>query len=321
MRLVPFFAVAALAALALAGDAPEGLELELSLTTNGPVQPGEKIEYALKLVNHSRTATHTVVRPNEGSESGWREPHVFWTATLVGADGVERPVLAAPYGRAGTFVGEWWKEVVKLAPGEAIGVGNLIPLQQAFDVQDDGKLRVVAHYAWDGGKNTRGDPLGGNSAAPADLGGMKGVAPFEIVSKPVEIEVRRAFDVVVAAKGSFKAGIAARLSDAVDVSIRSRSAAPLRFDPAGWTVTLSNDPKGVEAPSQDAVAPKKAAKPFELAPAASVALLKSGPFGEGRDVSLRFETAGKARIAVTLERTGGAGPRIRSNWIEIDVAK
>src|SRR5882724_5752376 len=175
MRLVPVLAVAFLAVAASAANAPEGLELDLALTTKGPVQPGEKIEYTLSLVNGSGTATRSVVRPNEGSEAGWREPHVFWTATFVGADGVERPVAAAPYERVGVFLAQWWKDVVKLGPGESLPVTCMIPLNQALDAQDDGKLRVVAHYAWDAGKNSRSDPLEGTSPPPADMGGMKGI--------------------------------------------------------------------------------------------------------------------------------------------------
>ena len=322
MRLVPVVvAVAALAAFARAADAPEGLELDLALTTKGPVQPGEKIEYALSLVNRSKSATRSVVRPNEGSEAGWREPHVYWTATLAGADGVERPVAAAPYERVGMFLAQWWKDVAKLAPGESLAVTNMIPLQQAFDLEGDGKLRVVAHYAWDAGKNSRSDPLEGTSPPPADMGGMKGTAPFEIVSKPAEIEVRRAFELVLTAKSVFKVGVAVRLSEIADVRVVSRSAAPLTLDPAAWTATLATDPKDPDPPSQDVVAPRRGAKPFDLAPAASTPLFRAGPFAEARDLTLRFEAPGKARIAVVLERNGGAGPRIRSNWIEVDVAK
>jgi hypothetical protein len=321
MRLVPLVAVALLAVAASAADAPEGLELDLALTTKGPVQPGEKIEYTLSLVNRSKAATHSVVRPNEGSEAAWREPHVYWTATIVGADGAERPVAAAPFERAGMFLAQWWKDVAKLAPGESLPVTCMIPLNQALDVQDDGRLRVVAHYAWDAGKNSRSDPMEGTSPPPADLGGMKGVAPYEIVSKAAEIEVRRAFDVVVTAKGAFKVGVAVRLSEIADVRVVSRSPAPLTLDPAAWTATLATDPKDPDPPSQDVVAPRRGAKPFDLAPAASTPLFRAGPFAEARDLTLRFEAPGRTRIAVVLERNGGAGPRIRSKWIEVDVAK
>ena len=97
MRLAPVVAVALVAVVARAADAPEGLKLDLALTTKGPVQPGERIAFAVKLVNTSKSVTHKVVPAGEGSQHGWREPHVFWTATFVGKDGTERPVAAVAY--------------------------------------------------------------------------------------------------------------------------------------------------------------------------------------------------------------------------------
>jgi hypothetical protein len=325
MRLAPVLAVAFLAALARAADAPDGLELDLALLTKGPVQPGERIAFEVKLVNTSKSVTHKVVPAAEGSQHGWREPHVFWTATFVGKDGAERPAAAAPAsGDGALFVPDWWKDVRDLEPGASLAIGSMSPPWQVFDVQEDGTLRLVAHYKWNLGRETRGDPLSGGASAPADLGGMKGVAAYDIASKPADIEVRRWFEVIAKMTGTFKAGIAAPLSSVVDVSVHSLSACVRRFDPAEWNVAVVVDPKSETEPELTDVAPKKGAPAFELVDGATTPLLRGSPLGAGRDVTLRFDAAGKARIAVTFERStpkDGVGPRLRSNWIEVDVAK
>jgi hypothetical protein len=322
MRLASVLAVLLLAVAARAADAPEGLELDLALTTKGPVQPGERISFEVKLVNTSRSVTHKVVPAGEGSQHGWREPHVYWTATFVGKDGAERPVAAGQAsGDGALFVPDWWKDVRDLGPGASLAIAPMTPPEQVFDVQEDGTLRLVAHYKWNLGRETRGDPLSGGGAAPADLGGMKGVAAYDLASKPADIEVCRQFEVIAKAKGAFKIGIAAPLSSVADVSVHSLAASELRFDPAEWSVAVVIDPKSDAEADVTAAAPKKGAAAVELAPDASAPLLRASPLGAGRDVTLRFETAGKARLAVTFERVGGAGPRMRSNWIEVDVAK
>ncbi len=321
MRLQSAAAALLLCAVASAADAPEGLELTLSVTTKGPVQPGEKIDVEMKLANRSKSAAK-IVRPNEGSQRGWREPHMFWTATFVGKDGAERAIPAVePSGDGGLFVPEWWKEVSTLEPDSTMTVGFIAPPDQVFDVQEDGKLRLVAHYKWGGGKESRGDPLSGGASAPANLGGMADVAPFEITSKPAEIEVRRQFEVVATTKAAFRVGIVAPLSTIADVRVHSLSTSPIHFDPADWKVVLVNDPKAELEPDESAVAPRKGADAFDLAPGAAAPLLREGPLAASRDLKLKFPTAGVARFALLLQRANGTGPNIRSNWIEVKVEK
>jgi hypothetical protein len=307
------------ATLALGGDPPQGLELDLALKTAGPVQPGERIDYALKLVNRSR-APHKVVRPNEGSESGWREPHVFWTATLVGPDGAEKPVAARTPEHQGLVAAEWWKDVTTLAPATWFAIDRMTPLAEAFDVQEDGKLRIVAHYTWNEGKDARHDPMGGGGAAPADLGGMKGIEPYELVSKPVDIEIRRSFTLSLTPKKAPKIGLTYPLSELVDAQVVSRAGAPLKFEPAEWRMELVFDAKDEGCADATPVEPKKL-EPFELAPAASTPLLRSGPLAAGRDVKLKFEVSGPVRLALVLRKADGNGPSIRSEWLEVEVAK
>jgi hypothetical protein len=315
MRLA--VALAALfAATALAGSAPEGLSLTARMNTKGPIQPGEAIDVAVKLRNSSATLSHRVVRPGDGSECGWREPHVFWTATFAGPDGVAVPLEATSVGRCGLFAAEWWKEVVVLPPHGAIDVEHLVPPHRVFDVQGEGTLRLVAHYAWGGGRNSRADPMTGAGGAPPDMGGMKGVEPYELVSNAVEIEVRPAFDVILAPKAPAKKGIVAKLSDLVDARLRVRDA--MKLEPREWTVSLVVAPPATCEMNEE-VAPGALAKPAEIAAAATAPLVGVGAFAEGRDVRVRFAADGKTRVAAYVARRDGEGVRIRSNWIELTV--
>ena len=309
--------LAAAAALAFAADPPEGLQLELASKTTSPIQPGETIEFELKVVNRSTTLTHKVVRPNDGSDAGWREPHVFWTATFIADDGAERRLEANGGGRCGLFANEWWKDVTSLPPGAEMPVEWINRPGSIYDIQEDGKLRLVAHYAWQGGINRTGTLE--DVKAPSDLGGMKGVEPYELVSKPMEVTYRRKFELVVRPTAKFKAGREVRLSAVVEAAVKSLSEQALRFDPSEWQVTILNDPKVAQSPEQRNVASEKQGEALDLAAGGAVTVVGNDARAFGMDVSVKFTTSGRARIALLMQRVTGGGPRIRSNWIDVDV--
>jgi hypothetical protein len=322
MRVTGIAALTALAFAgaphAVAGEPAQDLELRLTMVTKRPVQPLEVLEYRVLLVNRSKDATHKVVLPNDGSESGWREPHVFWTASLVGADGVEQPLQAHGVGRCGLYATQWWKDVTTLAPGATLDVtdGFAQPFQ-SFDVQEEGTLRLVAHFAWSAGTKAKGQP--GDVAAPDDLGGMRGVAPYELTSKPIDVKLKRFLDVAARAKAQFRVGEDVLLSDVVELTLANRTGTPLRLDPAEWDVSLDSTPPTPEIAKLDAVAAKPGAAAFDLAPGSSTPLVGAAGLAAGRDQRVRFAKPGIARLALWICRRDGASRRIRSNWVDVEV--
>lgn len=172
-------------------------DLKLVPDAPGPfrVYPGVTPNVALKLVNTSPTRSHPVVKPGDGSEVGWCEPYTFLSATLTRPTGETVKLTREQYGRCGLFDADWTKRVVTLKPGESIPVSwpDLVP----FDFQEEGTVAMRVHYRYAGLEPhkdvTKAEPA-------ADLGGMKGVPPFEVVSDPIRVEVVRPFDLKLTLK-------------------------------------------------------------------------------------------------------------------------
>lgn len=138
----------------------------------------------LALVNRSGKPVK-VVKPGDGSECGWREPYVFWSAEEKAPDGEWASMTPKPYGRCGLFAAHWEKDVVELAPGERLVLRDwLRPVNRTFLLKVGHRYRLTAHYQYRARASSKGV-----DAAPVDGGPMKGVKPFEIKSRPAEFNV------------------------------------------------------------------------------------------------------------------------------------
>ena len=108
--LIPAAVIAVLAYFVSpkAGPAPQpeharDLHLVLSPVKFPWIESGENPWFEMSLVNGSRRYAYPVVEPGDGSEVGWRQPHIYFTATLTAPDGATTAVPAARYGRCGLF--------------------------------------------------------------------------------------------------------------------------------------------------------------------------------------------------------------------------
>ena len=93
------------------------------------------------------------------------------------------------------------------------------------------------------------------------------------------------------------------------------------IDSASWGLSLVQDWKMTTAASNALVVwvrPQDTGKRLELKPGSSVSLFREGPFGEGRDLVLKFETPGKARFSILMQSTLN-GESVRSSWFDVDV--
>jgi hypothetical protein len=311
------FVGASITSLVLAepSSAPEGLELSLTTTTK-KVWPCGPVEWDLVLANRSKSASHKVVLANDGSESGMREPHVWFTATHVGRDGVATELEPHPALRCGLYADQWWKDVATLAPGESRKL-EWAPMrpEQTFDYQAPGKLILVAHYAWKGGGDTKNLF---EIKPPDDLGGMKGVAPYEIASKPIEVEVIRPLDVVAKAKGSFKSGVPKAVTDVLDVRVVNASGEPISLSGDTWFLTVETCVGG--KPRHAFLDETKGdAKSVTLPAGGDAAVLGAAGFLKTRDARLQFEGACVVRMRVGLTRTLPDRAVVRSEFVEVKV--
>lgn len=160
----------------------QDLVLQVELETPRTITPGGRIDLDVFLVNESAQHEYPVVKMGDGSEVGWREPHVYFTASRKGNDGAWKDVPPAKYGRCGVYDPDWQKDIVQLGPGDNINLEWLPPPSLMLDLREPGLVRLYVHYQYGAGTSTRGQ-------TPVNLGGMAGIPAFEVVSAPVEIEI------------------------------------------------------------------------------------------------------------------------------------
>lgn len=294
------------------------LRLEVSPAKLGPVQAGTRVWPTATLVNTSPTVGHLVVVPSGGSEVGWREPHVYWTATIDRGDGKPVPVPEDRYARCGHFDSDWQKDVVRLGPGGRLPLGWLYP--PLIDFQQAGRVQLRAHYSYRGTGGKRADPL-----PPARLGRMAGVPAFEIVSDPLVFEVVRPLDVRVTVKRPLKAKQEVRLSDLLVVQLVNRSGEPVECS----SPTLSGDARlrlEIEArygwhPELDSRSAGGGVR-RKLAPGGAVPLLGPGEFPNGLDGRWVYPAPGTVKVrAIYTTSTWTPGAWVASDWVEVTVEK
>lgn len=148
------------------------LELKLPKTTKA----GERFDFEVNLVNGGEAA-HRVVRPNDGSESGWREPLVRFEMEVGG-----RWVPAPSPPRCGLYAEDWHRDVLVLGAGESLKLDGYLPPYFSFDLKEPGKVRLRAVYEYAGGRAKAGKE--------PDPGPMGKTPPFRLVSDAVEMELK-----------------------------------------------------------------------------------------------------------------------------------
>ncbi len=160
------------------------LELVTRIVGTPPKHSWWPLEIDVDIVNRSTTTSHPIVLPGDGSSAGWREPHARFSAEVQAEDGTWRTLPIREVGRCGLYDANWLDEVVRLAPGAAQRLAWMGTLPE---LPEQGRVRIRAHYAYKATPSLRDyedrDPI----PPPEGLGGMAGVAPFELVSAPIEL--------------------------------------------------------------------------------------------------------------------------------------
>jgi hypothetical protein len=298
-------------------------DLRLDVGWQGPrqVEPGVDLAVDLTLVNTSKTQTYRVVKPGDGSEVGWREPYVYFTASVLLADGKRSPVPPAGYGRCGLFAFDWGPDVMELKPGQSLPLKTWVPApSQMLEFQQAGKVQLRAHYAYRGGKGIRSPAL----AAAHKF--MKGVPDFEIVSAPVEFEVVRPLELKVRVKKALKVKAQTRLSDLLEVTLLNQSSTPQPVT----VPTLHGDARlEIEIDGQlggwrPEVSKQlnKEGKQHVLKPGQKTSLFGRGPLANGLDGSWSYPIPDTVRLRAIYRRsTWKPASVIKSSWVEVKVEK
>jgi hypothetical protein len=123
------------------------LVLTLRQKTSGPFEVDRDPKLEVVLENHSPSRTYPIVMSSDGSEVGWREPHVFYTVDAAGSSGGWRKVKANPLMRCGLYAEDWTGDIVLLAPGER----RVLPwfdFYSQWDLEGASRVRITAHYVY-----------------------------------------------------------------------------------------------------------------------------------------------------------------------------
>lgn len=183
------------------------LQLQVSLKTPSKIHLGEPIQLQMSLWNQSKDQTYFVVKPGDGSDAGWREPYIFYTAQyVIKVDHCGHQTEEVPpetIGRCGLFSGSWMKDEVPLKPQEKLDITSdmiLLP-SQALKFQKPGHVRLFVHYAYQSGHGRPAEnatkilpflhenELKKLRSKEVPTGPIADMPAYEIVSSPIEIDI------------------------------------------------------------------------------------------------------------------------------------
>ncbi len=276
------------------------LVLRARLTSAAQVQPGQPVVVELSITNRSKETKHYAVKPGDGSEAGWREPHLSFSATLERPDGKREEVKPLSYGRCGLFDAIWQADIVELEPGETVTFKDWVPYANHFlDFEQAGKVELRVHYSYDGPRGLKGQRCGVLQHP------IRATPAYTLVSKPVRFEIVRPLELSAQLKpaAALRAGEPARLSEVFDLGLMNRSEAKLTVRPGLVWFAVH---KGV-APDVKHV--RVGAGTLE--PAQRTALELDGTW--------KPAVPGKLRVRAFYDDTGNGGPRLKSAWMTVDV--
>lgn len=266
------------------------------------------------LVNSSATHTYRVVKAGDGSEVGWREPYAYWTAE-IDRDGVWSP-LSANRGRCGNMNSYGDEAVMQLRPGEEMPLWDYAA--ETFEFLEPGKVRLVAHYEYRGGRFDKG----GLRAVPFVLPSMQGVAPFAVASPPVEFEVVRPYELRVTVKKPLKVDAVNRLTDHFEVQLFNRTRKVIACKSQEAKVTLHTRPwmheSSLKIPRDAATKELTCA----LQPGEGVSLVKAGLLAGGDEGTwapgLQRVIRMQAECHMTID---GELVPLKSEWADVSIEK
>lgn len=203
-------------------EARAAIERDLVLTlrraSSDPFEVGRDPAFEVVLSNKSTTKSYPIVLSSDGSEAGWREPHVFFTVEKRAS--ASEPFRLAPeqkLARCGMYDQDWTKDVQELAPGKEVVLPWFHFHDFQFDLEDAAQVRVTANYAY-------GDHARDLSKVPPIL---HSTPAYALRSNAMELAVDAPLVIELAYKGVLpKSGEPLSKSFAATVVNRGRAAVP-----------------------------------------------------------------------------------------------
>jgi len=258
------------------------------------IEAGTQPYVSFKLVNTSKTRTHKVVKPGDGSECGWRDPWIHVSAEQRSVEGKWAAMQKLSYGRCGLFDSDWPKDVIELKPGEELALKDWYDPSR-FEFQFPGVVRLIGHYEYRAVSGKTGKPR-----PDAERGKMAGVPLFAIQSEPVEFTVIRPLDVRVKVKKSLTVGVATMASEVIEITVTNTSDKPRTVG------NISQNGFGVGITLYEELATQLAFKDVPvysqlktLEPGETVTVFGGGNFASAADGPWKGLKAGTTRVRVS----------------------
>lgn len=212
-------------------DVESDLALELTQALTAPFEDGRDPRLEVTLANRSLVRSYAVVLPDDGSESGWREPRVgFSLQGAVGermGEGEFVDIASVRGARCGVFAEEWQRDVRVLGPGERVRL-EYFPFDEFRVEPGVARVRIVAHYSY--GERAR-DP----SKVPTSLRVMP---RYALASNDVELAVARPYELVAHLTGTWPDDVSRPLADHFAVLLKNQSNEPLPYEPPDRAASL-----------------------------------------------------------------------------------
>lgn len=216
-------------------DVERDLELTLRRTTTDPFEIHRNPRFEVLLRNRSTSRSYPVVLSNDGSEAGWREPHVFFTVDRRDRAGAAWSAAATrPLSRCGLYATDWDKDVVVLDPGKEVKL-PWFDFDDRWELDGASDLKVTAHYRY-------GEASRDATKVPPVLHKMPS---YELVSNAMELPITAAIELDLKVKGPLPKG-GQPLANAFEVIAINRTATALPFAPADKGGNLTFEVEGEE---------------------------------------------------------------------------
>lgn len=169
---------------------PQKLKLELSLKHGfASIELGQQIEVEAAIRNVSPDPQQ-VVLPGDGSDMGWREPHVLYIGEIDVGDGKPTPLPWADggLGRCGNSDTEWRDEVVTIPPGGVQPLGHWIGApSDELSMQRPGLVSLTLKYSY----------TAGGGAASFDPGAMGTTPAFVLLSNKLKFRLTEPLQLIL----------------------------------------------------------------------------------------------------------------------------
>lgn len=246
------------------------LKLEISLKDGfAAFELGQRVVVTAKIRNISPEPL-PIVLPGDGSDAGWRPPHVDFHGKIEGLAGATSLERRASLGRCGMFDTDWHDEIVTVPSGGEVSLGEWIPAPSDVLVMDrPGRIHFAMTYTYPAGTSVR------DGDEPFKPGAMGETPAFTLTSNNLQIQRSESLALAVRPRAELPAGRATKMDHYYQLEVHNNTDAA-RSLPAITHAYLRFAPSAGDTEQYDYSTtferPKGRTTPISVPPHASVVL-------------------------------------------------